>query len=122
MWNQLNKLLRPVYQMVTPVRNQHYDCRTWRDMKRRKIVQKTFPVRQRLNSLRKNGIIPKELQEIADKEIKQMELNTCQSRLWPRCVLTSRPRGLMDKWRVSRIVWRDQVDYNRMSGLKRSCW
>ncbi|KAK6187060.1 hypothetical protein SNE40_006308 [Patella caerulea] len=123
MWQTIIGLLRPAAQISSQqVRNRHWDALMRRDLKRRAMMKEYYPERQRINSIRKNTILPKELQEIADKEIHAMPRDSCPSRLHSRCVVTSRPRGLQDKWRVSRIVWRQLVDYNQMSGLKRACW
>nr|CAH7724715.1 unnamed protein product [Callosobruchus chinensis] len=43
-----------------------------RDVKRRKIVTEYAPTRLRINSLRKNDILPVELRDIASKEIEEL--------------------------------------------------
>nr|CAD7403656.1 unnamed protein product [Timema cristinae] len=60
--------------------------------------------------------------EIADKEIASFPLNSCPTRIHSRCALTSRSRGLVKRWRLSRIVWRHYADYNKLSGVQRAMW
>lgn len=61
-------------------------------------------------------------QEIADKEIKEFPLNSAPVRIHDRCMLTSRPRAVLKRWRVSRIMFRHLADYNNLSGYTRSSW
>lgn len=62
------------------------------------------------------------LQEIADKEIAALPRDSCPVRIRNRCVLTSRPRGVKKRWRLSRIVFRHLADHNQMSGILRARW
>ncbi len=39
-----------------------------------------------------------------------------------RCGFTSKAGGVLARWRLSRNVWRDIVDYNQMSGVMRATW
>lgn len=98
------------------------DWRMARDAKRRRIVKEYARLRININSLRKNDILPKALQEIADKEIAELPLNSCTTRIHGRCVVTSRARSFVRPWRVSRIMFRHFADYNYMSGVQRAMW
>ncbi|XP_041360706.1 28S ribosomal protein S14, mitochondrial-like [Gigantopelta aegis] len=104
------------------VRTKYVDWRMIRDEKRRKMVKQYNAERQRVNSIRKNTILPRELQEVADKDIAAFPRDSCITRLRARCIVTSRPRSVKRSWRLSRIVWRQLVDYNQMSGITRACW
>ncbi|XP_051867100.1 28S ribosomal protein S14, mitochondrial [Pristis pectinata] len=104
------------------VRNYYVDWRMLRDVKRRKLAFEYADERRRLNAIRKNTILPKELQEVADQEIAALPRDSCPVRIRNRCVLTSRPRGVKRKWRLSRIVFRHLADHNQMSGIQRAMW
>ncbi|XP_072919806.1 small ribosomal subunit protein uS14m [Hemitrygon akajei] len=104
------------------VRNYYVDWRMLRDVKRRKLAFEYADERRRLNAIRKNTILPKELQEVADKEIAVLPRDSCPVRIRNRCVLTSRPRGVKSKWRLSRIMFRQLADHNQMSGIQRAMW
>lgn len=93
-----------------------------RDVKRRKLATEMAPERLRVNSLRKNNILPPELREIADAEISAFPLDSTPLRICKRCAITSRPRGVVNRWRVSRIVFRHLADYNKLSGVQRAMW
>ncbi|XP_035231602.1 28S ribosomal protein S14, mitochondrial-like [Stegodyphus dumicola] len=93
-----------------------------RDVKRRKVVKEYAKLRLQLNSLRYNTVLPKKLQEVAQKEIAALPTDSCHTKLHARCVLTSRPRGRWKKFRMSRIIWRHLADYNQISGAERAMW
>ncbi|KAK8392630.1 hypothetical protein O3P69_014806 [Scylla paramamosain] len=93
-----------------------------KEVKHRKLVKEYAFERININALRKNKILPAELQEIADKEIADLPRKSSISQLHKRCMLTSRPRGLVTRWRLSRIVWRNEADYNKLSGIQRAMW
>ncbi|XP_023211333.1 28S ribosomal protein S14, mitochondrial-like [Centruroides sculpturatus] len=110
--------------IVTPNRSTgHYtDWRMLRDVKRRKMVKDNAKLRLQINALRKNDILPRQIRDIADAEIAALPLDTAPVRLHGRCVITSRARGKLTRWRMSRIVWRHLADYNYLSGVQRSIW
>ncbi|EEC13270.1 ribosomal protein S14, putative, partial [Ixodes scapularis] len=107
---------------LSPRRFMYTDWRMARDAKRRRIVKEYARLRININSLRKNDILPRALQEIADKEIAELPLNSCTTRIHGRCVVTSRARSFVRPWRVSRIMFRHFADYNYMSGVQRAMW
>ncbi|XP_025900760.1 28S ribosomal protein S14, mitochondrial [Nothoprocta perdicaria] len=104
------------------VRGYYVDWRMLRDVKRRKLAYEYADERLRINAIRKNTILPKELQEVADKEIAALPRDSCPVRIRNRCVLTSRPRGVKRRWRLSRIVFRHFADHAQMSGVQRAMW
>lgn len=61
-------------------------------------------------------------QEVADREIAAFPRDAHPTRLHGRCVVTSRPRAVSPRWRVSRIIWRHLADYNKLSGVTRAWW
>ncbi|XP_051556078.1 28S ribosomal protein S14, mitochondrial-like [Myxocyprinus asiaticus] len=108
--------------VVEQFRSYYVDWRMLRDVKRRQMAYEYADTRLRFNAIRKNTILPKELQEIADKEISILPRDSCPVRIRNRCVMTSRPRGVKRRWRLSRIVFRHLADHNQMSGIQRSMW
>ncbi|XP_066537952.1 28S ribosomal protein S14, mitochondrial [Hoplias malabaricus] len=107
---------------VEQVRGYYVDWRMLRDVKRRQMALEFADTRLRINALRKNTLLPKELQEVADKEIAALPRDSCPVRIRNRCVLTSRPRGVKHRWRLSRIVFRHLTDHGQMSGIQRAMW
>ncbi|XP_063283345.1 small ribosomal subunit protein uS14m [Pelobates fuscus] len=112
----------PTSSCSNQVRSYYADWRMFRDVKRRKMAYEYADERLRINALRKNIILPKELREVADKEIAALPRDSCPVRIRNRCVLTSRPRGVKKRWRLSRIVFRHLADHNQMSGIQRAMW
>ncbi|NXT29787.1 RT14 protein, partial [Syrrhaptes paradoxus] len=104
------------------VRGRYVDWRMLRDVKRRRLAYEYADERLRINAIRKNTLLPKELQEVADKEIANLPRDSCPVRIRNRCVLTSRPRGVKRRWRLSRIVFRHFADHAEMSGIQRAMW
>ncbi|KAM9706671.1 small ribosomal subunit protein uS14m isoform 1-T1 [Dama dama] len=164
--SMLGSLLRIVRQMVPSsasgqVRSYYVNWRMLRDVKRRKMAYEYADERLRINSLRKNTILPKNLQfprllyisifsvklgqsfgettevhacifqkrnenvileEVADEEIAALPRDSCPVRIRNRCVMTSRPRGVKRRWRLSRIVFRHLADHGQLSGIQRAIW
>ena len=63
-----------------------------------------------------------DFQEIGRQKLADMPRDGSIIRIRPRCALTSRPRGVVHRWRLSRIVWRDLADNNKLSGVQRAMW
>ncbi|XP_077414368.1 small ribosomal subunit protein uS14m isoform X2 [Vanacampus margaritifer] len=114
--------LRVCWGAVGQARDYYVNWRMLRDVKRRQIAFDYADERLRINSLRKNTILPKELQELAAKEIAALPRDSCPVRIRNRCVMTSRPRGVKRRWRLSRIVFRHLADHNQLSGVLRARW
>uniref|UniRef100_A0A0B7BWM1 28S ribosomal protein S14, mitochondrial n=1 Tax=Arion vulgaris TaxID=1028688 RepID=A0A0B7BWM1_9EUPU len=102
----------------------HHFLNRWmaRDYKRRCLVNEYYPLRQRLIAIKRCSVLPKELQEVTAQELHELPRDSCFTRLKPRCILTSRPRWVIHRYRLSRIQWRLLADYNKMSGVLRASW
>ena len=123
----LRSLLRIVWQAVPSLASgqawsYYVDWRMLHDVKRRKMAYEYADERLRINSLRKNTILPKHLQEVADEEIAALPRDSCPVRIRNRCVMTSRPQGVKRRWRLSRIVFRHLADHGQLSGIQRAIW
>ncbi|KAK7074854.1 28S ribosomal protein S14, mitochondrial [Halocaridina rubra] len=94
-----------------------------KEVRNRKIVKEFAFERLNINAIRKaEKILPPALKEAADQEIHALPRNSSIVMLHKRCAVTSRPRGLVTRWRLSRIVWRNEADYNKLSGVQRAMW
>ncbi|KAB0396262.1 hypothetical protein E2I00_019769 [Balaenoptera physalus] len=92
------------------------------DVKRRKMAYEYVDERLHILSLRKNTILPKDLQEVADEEIAALPRDSCRVRITNRCLTTSRPRGVRRCWRLSHIFFRHLDDHGQLSGVQRAMW
>ncbi|CAG9771331.1 unnamed protein product [Ceutorhynchus assimilis] len=120
--NLSNLLAVQANQNFQQVRNKYVNRWMIRDVKRRKTVVEFAPTRLRINSLRKNDILPAELRELATAEMTALPRDSILHHTTNRCVITSRPRGGVYRWRLSRIVFRHLADYNKLSGVQRAMW
>lgn len=94
-----------------------------KDYKRRMMVKEFAVDRIRLNTVKRNDVLPFELREVAAKELhNNFPRDSCFVRIRARCMITSRPRGCVKRFRVSRIVFRHLADYNKLSGVQRAMW
>lgn len=93
-----------------------------KDHRKRQTVKNEHVYRLRINALRKNKVLPKELQDIADQEIHALNRDSSIVRIVNRCVVTSRPRGVVQRWRLSRFIFRHLADYNKLAGVQRAMW
>ncbi|XP_067937442.1 small ribosomal subunit protein uS14m-like [Watersipora subatra] len=109
---------------VQQCRNRAGYANKWmkRDVKRRELSKQFNNERIRLNAIRKDDFLPRELKDLATHDIKQLPNDAYPTRIHKRCVMTSRPRGLVNRYRLSRIQWRLLADYNKLSGVTRSTW
>nr|SVE74605.1 EOG090X0MNX [Daphnia barbata] len=105
-----------------PIRNNWTDWRMMKDNRRRKLLVQHAPERLRMKALRKNDVLPGEITEIGRKMLAELPRDSNITRVRNRCAITSRPRGVVTRWRLSRIVWRSLADYNKLSGVQRAIW
>lgn len=93
------------------------------DYKRRELMKVHNVTLLRLNAMVKNTILPREIQADARKHIQALPVNSFKSHLTDRCAVTGRGRrGNVDKFRLSRFVFRHLMDYNKISGGQRAMW
>ncbi|KAJ8020829.1 28S ribosomal protein S14, mitochondrial [Holothuria leucospilota] len=114
-----NLILRVLF---IPERTRYTNWRMRRDAIRRQMVKDLAVERIRLNCIRKNTVLPDELRQIADVEIAAQPRDSNYIRVRDRCAITSRPRSVIPRWRLSRIQWRAIADACHMSGVKRASW
>lgn len=89
---------------------------------RRQTIKRENITRLRINALRKNTILPPELKEVADREIDALQRNSSICRITHRCAVTGRARGTVLRWRMSRFVFRQLADHNKLAGVQRAMW
>lgn len=106
-----------------PIPDHHWqDWRMLRDVKRRGYLNRDGRVRKMLRCVLRTDVLPTEISEEAERDILKLPRDSNYGRIVDRCMITSRRRGLVRHWRLSRIVWRHYADYNRLSGVMRAKW
>lgn len=98
------------------------DWRMMRDVNRRLAAAEYFSTRYNVEAIVRNRLLPDELRQEAHKDLYHFPVKSHPHTTNNRCAITSRGRGKLISWRLSRIVFRHIVDYNNMSGLMKSCW
>nr|CAG4635232.1 EOG090X0MNX [Alona affinis] len=105
-----------------PAQSKWTDGRMRKDYNRRQILVRDAPMRLRLLCVKKNDLLPSEILDIGRQRLAEMPRDGSIIRIRNRCAITSRPRGVVKRWRLSRIVWRHLADYNKLSGVQRAMW
>lgn len=104
------------------------ECLKWtnwkmrRDVKRRHINANYWQFRNNMHSLANNRTLPTIVRDIALEERNATPRDASITHLNNRCALSSKPRGIFHKFRLSRIVWRDLADSAQISGAIRAKW
>ena len=56
------------------------------------------------------------------KALKKLPRDSSPTRLTRRCKVTGRPRGVMRKFEMSRIAFREHAHKGQIPGVKKSSW
>jgi small subunit ribosomal protein S14 len=95
---------------------------TRRDQHRRECVSKYEPERKRLKAILSFKVMPEEVKADARNLLNQQPRDACITRVRNRCTMTGRPRGVLTKYRMSRIVFRKHAESGKLAGVTRSTW
>ena len=99
------------------------DWRMLKDVRRRHIFTIYHPLRENIRLVYKSFILPTELSNTAHRQLAHaLPLYSSHHQVRMRCAVTSRGRGKLFKFRLSRFIFRHLADYNKLSGVIRSCW
>ncbi|XP_060830935.1 small ribosomal subunit protein uS14m [Bombus pascuorum] len=105
------------------IRNKYVGRWMIRDIKRRNMAKQYAEERLRLLAIKRNTILPAEIREEVNQQFdKIIPRQTALRQLTSRCILTSRGHGVVPRWRLSRIMFRELADYNKLSGVQRAIW
>lgn len=114
---------------MQPIRSKWVSHQMKRDAWRRVTLKEQGAQRLRLTALTNNDVIPSDLQNIVREEIRLEPKGSLPEYLHNRCVITGRgwsgagrSRAVVDRWRLSRFVFRHLVDYNKLSGVQLAFW
>lgn len=104
------------------------ECLKWakwsmlRDVKRRHKNSEYWQYRRNLMSVAYCRTLPTIVRDIAVEDRNDTPREAGITWINNRCAVTSRPRGLFHRYRISRIVWRDMADHGLISGAIRAKW
>ena len=78
--------------------------------------------RSNLRYVKKNDILPSAVRKKAAEDLENLPRDSSITRVRNRCVLTDRGRGLVGRYRISRIMFRYYADKGLIAGMQKSTW
>jgi len=93
-----------------------------RQKKREILVKRHWDKRQDLKKRSLDVSLSEEERHDARIALNKMRRDTCPVRLRSRCKLTGRPRGVLKKFKVSRLCFREMGLMGLIPGLTKASW
>ncbi|XP_046860043.1 ribosomal protein S14, mitochondrial-like isoform X2 [Xenia sp. Carnegie-2017] len=93
-----------------------------RDQKRRDMFAEYEEKRGRLRMISKCDILPSNIRNHAATELAELPKDSSITRIRNRCVLTDRGRGVIGRFRISRIMFKYYAEKGLIAGVQRSQW
>lgn len=90
--------------------------------RREKIVNRNWEKRQELKKKVRDININEEERLEASIALNKMKRDASPVRLRNRCQITGRSRGILNKFRVSRLVFREMASNGMIPGVTKSSW
>ena len=90
--------------------------------RREKIVNRNWGKRQELKKKISNINLSEEERLEASIQLNKMRRDTSPVRLRNRCQITGRCRGFLNKFKVSRLVFREMASHGMIPGVTKSSW
>ena len=79
--------------------------------------------RKKQELVAKNAELRKELKEKGDyAALRKLPRDSSPTRLTTRCEVTGRPRGVLRKFKLSRIKFREMAHQGQIPGVKKASW
>jgi ribosomal protein S14 len=91
----------------------------WREPKKRKLYKEKELERKILKSIIQNLSLKKKFREKAQDKLGKMSKNSSITRINNRCIITSRGRGNIRKFNISRIIFREWASSGKLAGIKK---
>ncbi len=93
-----------------------------RELKREKLIEKFAAKRSELREIISNVNSSEEDRWNAQQALQKLPRDSSPSRLQRRCQMTGRPHGVYRKFKLSRIMLREQGMQGNVPGLKKASW
>ena len=93
-----------------------------RDIQRRQCIADHSKERLQLRAILKNKILPEVVQKKARAGLAEQPRDASITRVRNRCVVSGRGRGVVTKFKLSRMKFRQLGDFGMLSGVTRSSW
>ena len=93
-----------------------------REQKLIKNVRKYASIRAELKSIIKDINAPLEQKKIAVAKLDKLPKSSSRIRVRNRCFKTGRPRGVLRRFNLSRIVFREMALKGEIPGITKASW
>jgi small subunit ribosomal protein S14 len=93
-----------------------------KDKQRRQLFQSNELKRRQYKLIIENLALPAELRAQAVSSLNNLPRSSSSVRLRNRCALTGRSRGVLRKWRMSRVRFRELASQGALLGVSKSSW
>ena len=93
-----------------------------REQKLIKNVQKYASIRSELKSIIKDINAPLEDKKVAVAKLDKLPKSSSPIRIRNRCFKTGRPRGVLRRFNLSRIVFREMALKGEIPGITKASW
>ena len=93
-----------------------------RNKQRIEAVSRTRAKRAELRKIQKSPRTSLEEKEAARRTMNNMSRLTLENRVVNRCEITGRPRGVLRKFKMSRIAFRELSNLGLIPGVTKSSW
>ena len=93
-----------------------------KDKQRRQLFQSNELKRRQYNLIIENLALPAEVRAQAVILLNNLPRSSSPVRLRNRCALTGRSRGVLRKWRMSRVSFRELASQGALLGVSKSSW
>ena len=93
-----------------------------REQKLIKKVQKYASIRSELKNIIKDINAPLEEKRVAVAKLDKLPKSSSRIRIRNRCFKTGRPRGVLRRFNLSRIVFREMALKGEIPGITKASW
>lgn len=93
-----------------------------KDKQRRQLFQSNELKRRQYKLIIENLALPTEVRAQAVILLNNLPRSSSSVRLRNRCALTGRSRGVLRKWRMSRVRFRELASQGALLGVSKSSW
>lgn len=93
---------------------------TRRNQKYRKMIEEASLERNSMMQIYRFPELPRNIRELAFKDLKKMSNKTSIICAKKMCTILTRSRGLVNQFRVGRMVYRHYGDRGQIAGLQRA--
>ena len=93
-----------------------------REQKLIKNVQKYASIRSELKNIIKDINAPLEKKRVAVAKLDKLPKSSSRIRIRNRCFKTGRPRGVLRRFNLSRIVFREMALKGEIPGITKASW